>query len=161
MTYSNIEKHRLTRVLYWFLQWTWGIVQNICGLVVFLILKVKNPNNKLIRYNGAIISQWSVNGSMGLGMFIFDGHQNKDDHEETIVHEYGHTVQSAILGPLFIPLIGIPSFIWANFPYFVRLRKRKKISYMNLYCEKWASNWGERVVQNNRADEVTNGSITV
>jgi len=31
--------------------------------------------------------------------------------QRTLVHEYGHTIQSIILGPLYLLIIGIPSSI--------------------------------------------------
>lgn len=46
------------------------------------------------------------------GLFIFI---NKNDHTEKLrKHEYGHTIQSLILGPLWIFVIGLPSLIWCS-----------------------------------------------
>lgn len=33
--------------------------------------------------------------------------------DTTVRHEWGHTRQSLILGPLYLIVIGIPSIIWA------------------------------------------------
>ncbi len=60
-----------------------------------------------------------------------------------LVHEYGHTIQSLILGPLFLIIIGIPSALWAFFGG--RKRKEKQIPYGAFFTEKWANNLGERV----------------
>lgn len=137
----------INRIVYWLLQWTWGIVQNLCGLVLFIIWKIKKPDGKRLFYHGAVVTDWGAGkGSMGLGMFIFFGHKGSPHEKEILVHEYGHTVQSAFLGPFFLTTIGIPSFVWANVKQFERKRREKNLSYYHFYPEKWANDCGERVV---------------
>ena len=141
-----MKKVPLTLVIYTILQWTWGILQNILGGLLFLFLLIKNPKAKHDYYHGAVVTPWKQGkGSMGLGMFIFFGHQGAPDAKEVIVHEWGHTVQSVILGPLFLFVIGLPSLIWAYTPKFEKMRKEKNIPYTAAYCEKWASGMGERL----------------
>lgn len=136
----------LTLVIYTILQWTWGLLQNIAGGILFLIQRIKNPKAELKYYHGAIITPWKPGkGSMGLGMFIFFGHQGSPETDAVIVHEWGHTVQSVILGPLFLFVIGLPSVVWAYTPRFEKLRKEKNIKYTDAYCEKWASGMGEKL----------------
>ena len=72
----------------------------------------------------------------------------KEGNEFILMHEYGHSIQSLILGPLFIPLIAIPSFIWASSKSLKNYRQRHKMSYYDLYTEKWANNLGMRVLKN-------------
>ena len=57
--------------------------------------------------------------------------------ERLLVHEYGHTYQSLILGPLFIPVVGIPSVIWG-------MVKKPGQSYFSFYAENWANHLGEK-----------------
>lgn len=141
-----MKKNTLTLIVYTVLQWTWGILQNILGGLLCLFLFLKDPKAKHGYYHGAIVTPWKQGkGSMGLGMFIFFGHQGSPETEEVMVHEWGHTVQSVILGPLFVFVIGLPSLIWAYTPCFVKLRKNKGIPYTDLYCEKWASGMGEKL----------------
>jgi hypothetical protein len=78
---------------------------------------------------------------MGMGMFLFLGSEDP----QVRVHEFGHSVQSVILGPLFLPVMGIPSFLWCNIPYFRRLRKEKGISYYRFYPESTANWLGAKV----------------
>ena len=75
---------------------------------------------------------------MGMGMFLFLGCEDA----QVRVHEFGHSVQSLILGPLFLPVMGIPSFLWCNIPYFRRMRKEKGISYYRFYPESTANRLG-------------------
>lgn len=79
-------------------------------------------------------------GGVSLGMFIFiNKNRVGDARHDTKIHEYGHTVQTMILGPLWLFVIAIPSVIWCNTPYFVKMRNKKNISYYRLYCEGWSN----------------------
>ena len=120
-------------LLYYLLQFSWGIIQNVIGLLLWLILLLINPHRLIKTFYGCIVSYWRLNNSLSLGIFIFMG--SNDD--AVLVHELGHSIQSIILGPLYLLIIGIPSFIWATF--LVKLRRRKKLNYYNLYTEKWAN----------------------
>ena len=67
--------------------------------------------------------------------------------ERLLVHEYGHTVQSLILGPLYLLVIGLPSLVWMKTARLGRWRRRSRISYYSLYTERWANWLGERVLK--------------
>lgn len=122
-------------VVYYVLQWSWGIVQNIAGLILFLV----NVKGRHYRVNGALATDWdNKRGSVSLGMFIFIS--NADINKEyTKRHEYGHTLQSVILGPLYFLVIGLPSVIWCALPYFVKYRRKSGASYYGFYTERWAN----------------------
>lgn len=142
--------------MYYILQWTWGIIQNVIGICIFL----GNIRRRHFRYNGAVATVWkSRRGSMGMGMFIFISERamTGECREFTLMHEYGHTLQSIILGPLFLPVIGLPSLLWAGLPVFLRYRERKSISYYCLYSERWANILGERAVKAQQKNGGTNG----
>ena len=136
-------------------QWTWGIVQNVSGLLLFIVFL----KNKHFVFRTSVVTCWKFPYSIGCGMFIFlnaedtevgsQGANSKMDYD-LLVHEYGHCLQSIILGPLFFPVIAIPSVIWASVPFFQRLRKREGLSYYYLYCEKWANKLGDWVCGNKR-----------
>lgn len=149
------KQYILNHIVYTLIQLTWGICQNAFGILLFLILTIINPKRKRKYYHGAIMSYWKFPFSMGLGMFIFFGHSNKNEtyQSEVLVHEFGHTIQSCILGPLFMFVIGIPSFLWAFIPCFVKMRKEGKYSYLEFYPEKWANYEGERVLHMNAPKE--------
>ena len=54
-------------------------------------------------------------------------------------HEYGHAVQSAILGPLYLLVVGVPSLIWSNLPALKRWRMRTGYDYYRFVVERTAS----------------------
>ena len=64
-----------------------------------------------------------------------------------LVHEYGHTVQSLILGPAYLLVIGAPSVIWLNLPAFSKRRHRRSASYYSFYTERSANWLGEKVLK--------------
>ena len=124
----------MTQFLFRFWQWTWGFPQSFVGLIVFLL----NRHKPRETYRGCIVTRWNNRGSMGMGMFLFLG----CDDPQVRVHEFGHSVQSLILGPLFLPVMGIPSFLWCNLPVCRRMRKKKGISYYRFYPESTANALG-------------------
>ncbi len=116
-------------------QWTWGFPQSLVGLIVYLL----NRNKPHETYRGCIVTHWDNRGSLGVGMFLFLG---KNADRQTLVHEYGHSIQSVILGPLFLPIMGIPSILWCNLPWCRKMRREKGLSYYGFYPESTANRLG-------------------
>ena len=140
-------------ILYCFVQCTWGCIQSLLGLLNYL-LHIKDRH---YFYHGAVITEWNDKSSVSLGMFVFVTKEpyfyNKLKKEYTIeelshrllVHEYGHTIQSLILGPLYLIVMGIPSTLWGFLPSLNKKRKKEGISYFSFFTEKWANYLGEKV----------------
>ena len=122
---------------YYFLQFTWGIIQNAIGLLLFLILKTSNTR----KFNYSLLCNWKHSSSLSLGIFIFLG------NDRLFFHEYGHSIQSAILGPFYLLIIGIPSFIWAT--CFKKYRKINNIDYYSFYTERWANYLANKYLNTN------------
>ena len=134
----------MKRFLYRLCQWTWGLPQTLAGAVVFL----RYCRCRHFWYQGALVTLWPVKGgSLSLGMFAFlyDGWKPAD--RELLAHEYGHTVQSLLLGPLYLLAIGLPSALWAGPSPLSKLRHVKKLPYGWLYTEKWADRNGRKFVK--------------
>ena len=129
-------------------QWTWGLPQTLLGAVIYLCC----PGCAHSRYRGTVVTHWKQKGSLGVGMFLFLGAcRSEEIQKQVLVHEYGHAVQSLLLGPLFLPVMGIPSFLWCNLPFFRRLRREKGVSYYAFYPESTANALG-RLVTKERCD---------
>ena len=127
----------MKRFFYILCQLTWGIFQTLLGLFVFIV----HIGDRHYFYRGAVVTEWKSSSGLSLGMFVFIP---KDEPTDRLLrHEYGHTVQSLMLGPLFLFIIGIPSFMWASLPAFKRRRREKKINYYSFYPEKWADKLGK------------------
>ena len=124
----------MREVMFYLIQWTWGLPQTLLGLFVYI--KYRNCNH--YKYECSIATFWNRRGGISLGAFIFA----RD--ERLLAHEYGHCIQSLILGPFYLLLVGIPSYIWCNHPYFRNKRHENNIPYESLYCERWATNIGRK-----------------
>ena len=105
---------RLT--IYYLLQMTWGIIQNVLGFLIWLYVLLTGPKEERRFFYGALVTRWNLASSMSMGMFLFLG----TDSERVIVHEYGHSIQSLILG---------------------RSAKRR-YRFTSFYPEKWANHLG-------------------
>lgn len=121
----------MRKVLYRLVQWTWGFPQTFIGFILYLIYK-KYPHHE---YKGSIVTNWPKKGGVSLGMYTFIDNRI-EKHENIKKHEYGHTIQSLILGPTYLIIVGIPSFIWCNLPFFRKLRRKKKTPYNTFFVEK-------------------------
>ena len=138
-------------ILYILLQCTWGIIQTLLGFIIFLT----HINGKHYFYHGAIVTEINSSSSVSLGMFIFittnpmkdkrtkNRIPDKELCKRLLVHEYGHTIQSIIFGPLYLLLMGIPSTIWG----FLLYKRKKDTSYFSFFTEKFANYLGEKVTK--------------
>lgn len=79
-------------------------------------------------------------GGISLGNIILVDCDYKGN-ANTWNHEWGHTIQSRILGPLYLFIVGIPSFIWACL-YGTKLFPYKRNGYYKVYPENWADKLG-------------------
>ena len=120
--------------------------------MVFLL----NIGEKHFLFHGALVTQWKAKSSVSLGMFVFitqdpyfydklkENYAKADLADRMLVHEYGHTIQSLILGPLYLIAMGIPSTLWGFLPALNEKRKLEGISYFSFFTEKWANTLGEK-----------------
>lgn len=119
---------------FYFVQFTWGLLQNILGLLLFICCVCFGCRVKPRHKFAFVCEMPKSRGSLSLGCFIFV----KDYGNKYLVnHEYGHTLQSLLLGVFYLIIIGLPSFIWAAF--FKGWRKRHGVSYYAFYTERWAN----------------------
>ena len=123
-------------------QCTWGLPQTILGAIFWWNIR-HYPTHF---YRGCLQTQWSGKGGLSLGLFIFTCKEGSPNYEKIRVHEYGHCIQSLVLGPFYL-ILGLISVCWANIPYFRKLRKEKNIPYTSCFVESWASKWGELVTK--------------
>ena len=134
--------------LFYLVQFTWGLPVNLISGMIFLVLEAKGCDHS--RFFHAFITYIpcaSLRGGMSLGIFIFVAVKRGEPIEkcwnrDSSIHEYGHTYQALLLGPLYWLVIGLPSIIWRYF--FDAYRKKNDVSYYKLYCESWANRWGRK-----------------
>lgn len=124
------------------LMYIWQILQNIIGLILIAWYK---PQRMHKLDNGVEIHySHKMTGGISLGNYciVNTGHYRKDINEsmkrDTVRHEaIGHTMQSRMLGPLYLIVIGLPSLIWCIL-YDLTVIPYTKNGYYKFYTEKWA-----------------------
>ncbi len=151
----------LRAALYIFIQCTWGAIQTLAGFVFFLI----NVRKKHYFYHGSIVTEWDSLSSVSLGMFLFvtkarlrDRRTDasvklKETSRALLVHEYGHTIQSLVLGPFYLPVIGLPSLVWATASK-PKLKRLNGAPYSAFWTEHSANILGEKVTKERSLENV-------
>lgn len=124
MLYKGRGEKDLKKLLFILGQCTWGLPQTLLGAIIFL-KHIRCPHRV---YRGCIETKWNSSGGMSLGLFIFTPKEEDNRTDRVRVNEYGHCIQSVVLGPLYLMLIGIVSYTWANLPYFRKIRWEKWIT---------------------------------
>lgn len=142
----------MKRFLYIVWQYTWGLLQNLVGGAIYAFYRLRGCPH--FSYQGALAVIWPVqSGSMSMGRFLFLHRSYRPGDRDLLAHEYGHTIQSLVLGPLYLLVIGLPSLLWAGLPFLQRRRQNKHISYFSFYPEKWANVLGARFARPRRDQE--------
>lgn len=120
------------------LLWVWQLPQHILGLIVILVTRatkyvdcyiIRNPDN----------TKWF---GVSLGQYVIFG--NYPDKVSKL-HESGHSKQSAYLGPLYLLIIGLPSFIFNIADRLLHRnwqRQKRELWYYSLPWEAWADELG-------------------
>lgn len=111
------------------LLYIWQLPQNIVGIIILLFIQGEK------RHKFQDITYYYYNsfpGGISLGNYLILGNNN----HQAIKHEYGHAIQSRILGPLYLIMIGIPSLIWTGL--YGTIIPETKNGYYKFYTERWA-----------------------
>lgn len=122
----------------------WQLPQHIIALIYFgyLVMMCKDLGVDS-RYKQATVIPCIMRGAVTLGNYVFVGLNS--EYRKTVKHELGHTIQSKILGPLYLIVIGIPSITYCGLRrLFPSLRKK---NYYAFYTEKWANNLSEKYIK--------------
>lgn len=119
-------KKILSYLIYWLIQCTWGLLMTSIGAVAALVLLVTGHKPKALgpAVYFEIGESW---GGINLGPFFIC---SKDACDLTKKHEFGHSIQNMIWGPLMPFIIGIPSLIRSMLR---RESNRLKKSLFNLF----------------------------
>lgn len=112
----------------------WQLPQNLLGLAFLLIMRGRVVAR---RRSGeqAVFACFRTHGGISLGRYVFV-HREADDY--LVRHELGHCRQSRLLGPLYLPVIGLPSMGWATL-YAVLRHRWPHLDYFRFYTESWAN----------------------
>ena len=122
----------------------WQLPQHLLAILYigYLVMMCKDLGVDS-RYKQAIVIPCVMRGAVTLGCYVFVGLNS--EYRKTVKHELGHTIQSKILGPLYLIVICIPSITYCGLRrIFPSLRKK---NYYDFYTEKWANNLSEKHIK--------------
>lgn len=140
---------KLLKILKEIVLYVWQLPQNLLGLILLWIMKsdatLKLDNGNVVYFSrnmagGISLGRYSIINSYYAGLKTGDKKiKPKEELMEldVVKHEgIGHGTQSRWLGPLYLPVIGLPSIIWAwlygsIIPY-------TRNGYYKCYTEAWA-----------------------
>ena len=171
-----MNRAKLKKSLYTAAQWTWALPQTLIGAGLYV--KHRNdrhfdyqgacvtawerkegislgkfifvPGNKNSDRNDSpeLSSEENTAYSQACDLTTDAGLREAGMSRFLLDHEYGHTLQSLILGPAYLLLVGAPSMVWNRSRYFARKRQKTGRSYYSAIFERTASRLGEKVSGN-------------
>ena len=116
------------------LLYAWQLPQNLLGLLLVTILK---PEDVYDFFGSKVYYSHRMRGGISLGRYIIIRSYLLNANAKTEYHELGHSIQSRILGPLYLLVIGLPSLLWAAW-----WNEDRNRSYYSFYTERWADYLG-------------------
>lgn len=97
---------------------TWGLKSTVVGSIISHGYNIAGKIDKVTQMDGVAALAGATSG----GKAFTVGHYSlgPDNYEATwkdhlFVHEYGHYIQSQIFGPMYFPVVAIPSLLSASF----------------------------------------------
>lgn len=107
----------------------WCLFQNLIGYIFY---KALNSRKRILRSRYGKVNVVYLGKGYGycLGKWIFVNPNSPDGN--LLMHEYGHYLQSLILGPLYMFVIFVPS--WIHY-----LIDPEAEDYHSFYTESWAN----------------------
>jgi hypothetical protein len=137
-------------IMKFFRGWAWQFPQMLLGII---LVKITGAEKRVCKTKGGREIIWYqydkdknrftrfISG-VSLGRYIILPYENETD----IKHEYGHSVQSLYLGPLYLLAVGLYSAVFCNL--WDRLFHKAWPAYDRLYWyykTRWAERWADRL----------------
>lgn len=110
------------------LLYLWQLPQNLLGLGM---MRAMAPGEERLFRGCRVLRSEKMRGGISLGKYIVISKQLSSPVIER--HEWGHARQSRLLGPFYLPIIGLPSLLWAAW-----WKPGMKVDYFAFYTERWA-----------------------
>ena len=117
-------------------EYLWQLPQHALALLLLLLFRkkiIKTEAYKHTKVYWVNQSSWGVS----LGNYIL---LDERYSQTTVMHEYGHSRQSYLLGPLYLLVIGLPSI---TMNILTRAGILAPENYYKRWPEKWADQLGE------------------
>jgi hypothetical protein len=123
----------------------WEAPQSALGIAMLGVEAARRRIKKIEVEGGRLVVESSGTG-ISLGYVVFWSRENSRWHDlddRNRAHELGHTKQSRLFGPLYLPVIGVPSISRAIYAFGYReITGRQWTGYYEGYPENWADRLG-------------------
>lgn len=156
---TDPKRSVIGRVWQLFSRFTWELPQTLVGWLFSLGRALAGKVDRVDVLGGITFATKTIKrgGCMGvsLGTFvdIWDGHWLRDGEEGLVVsnqlcmHEFGHTADSQRFGPLYLPVIGLPSLLSAfgkgnHSVFWTELRANRHAK--RYFSQRYGIRWGEK-----------------
>ncbi|MBX3185891.1 MAG: hypothetical protein KF819_02705 [Labilithrix sp.] len=124
----------------------WEAPQTALGLLNLGIQLAARNVAAIERERGRVFVELRGTGAVSLGHFVFWGTVDSPMvrvNPSNRAHEYGHALQSRLLGPLYLLVVGVPSSLrvaYATIQY--AFTKKPWDGYYDGFPERWADRLG-------------------
>ena len=111
----------------------WQFPQVILGYFIIRVSEAEYFNDK------GFITIYTTKKRFGISLgpvIIVSEKFNKN--KRTMNHQYGHSIQSEILGPLYLLVVGLPSMI-------MNVLTRLKVLEVKNYYKRWPESWADKL----------------
>lgn len=115
-------------------RWLWQLPQHLLALALITVYRKRAA---VEAYRGSTV-YWILGGGFGvsLGQYIFLDVCRKTS--KSLPHEYGHSRQSLLLGPLYLIVVGLPSIT-------MNILSRLRVLRADRYYKRWPESWADRL----------------
>jgi hypothetical protein len=144
---ANHARGGIARALRSVLGMAWEAPQSVLGAANLGLELARGAVAGIARERGRVFVEVSAPRPLALGYFVFwsrvDGALVRGNPSINKEHEYGHALQSRLLGPLYLPVVGVSSslrFAYAGARFLVT--KTPWDGYYDGFPENWADRLG-------------------
>lgn len=131
----------MVRTILRVLLFLWELPQNLLGLLLLAVLQVSGKTGRLLSGRNRVWIPAPI--SVSLGLFIFWTPPAEPAAADRIKeHEYGHSLQSRLLGPLYLIIVGLPSFSGALYALWY---ERRYHEHWDRYFDRFPEDWADRL----------------
>lgn len=137
---KTLIKHKW---LYYTLNFTWGLLANIIGGLITLILSLKKYTTNST-FKGCVKTNiGTMWGGFSLGVFYV---RDRYSSESVDYHEIGHSYQNALYGVLWLFIVAIPSALRYLYHVYIAPKLGKTVKdYDTIWFEGSATDIGELI----------------
>lgn len=110
----------------------WQLPQHLLALLLLRMYKAVETT----KYKSATVYRIKdIKWGISLGQYII---LSTLHGQITVKHEYGHSLQSLIFGPLYLLIIGVPSIV-------MNILTRIKLLHADRYYKRWPESWADKL----------------